>query len=491
MLYNPPSMTALLDRWRVPAGELRAELARGRKPGEMVCLGCAAKVELVQTVYPVLEELARWLREKTKISLQPRDDVYLFPTDGEIELTRGRYAVSDLAAGRTAQVTEDVKRARPTGLVALANFTPFPSRDKLKKAFFNFYEAADRAGVPFVVGKGHTIQIAKSEREEYFVADYVRSSGSSLWGVANNDTISSIDPNLEYASWVSLFVAMNNALNDIFLSGVTRGIRIYPTVDARDPADLPAIAAAMAKYRAFVAPLGIEIVEQPPLGFGTKSMGTTVVGVTDREVPINQRLQPGQILIATRPVGDLAPLTEILIRQSLDEDTSDLQELRERVLTEMLTPNVEAAKLIARHLPAKGEPFDRARHVLSCRDMTGPGILAVEELAQDSGNDVYVHDIALHDERIASVDMPNPTSGTNGAIIIGADEAVARRLHAELREIGYRPWVIGRVERASREPRILINRALARYGFVKGVRKGIFDRYEFVDERGVPHFAEP
>ncbi|MGH7823234.1 MAG: SelD-related putative sulfur metabolism protein, partial [Candidatus Binatia bacterium] len=417
-----------LDRWRVPLTELREELARGQKPKEIVCLGCAAKVELVSTVYPVLEELSRWLREKTKITLQPRDDVYLFPTDGEIEITRGSYAVADLVAGRTEQVTEDVRRAKPTGLVVLTNFMPFPSRDRLKKAFFSFYEAADRAGVPFTVGKGHTIQIAKSEREEYIIAEYVRSTGSRLYGVANNDTISTIDPNLEYASWVSLFVAVNNALNDIFLSGVHRNIRVHPTVDARDPADLPKIRAAMAKYERFLEPLGIEVVDPGPLGFGTKSMGATVVGITDREVPINQRLLPGQILIATRPVGDLAPLTDLLIRQSLDEDASDLQSLREHVLTEMLTPNVEAAKIIANYLPAKGSAFDRARHVSSCRDMTGPGILAVEELAQDSGNDVYLHAMELHDERVADVEMPNPTSGTNGAIIIGADAPVAERV---------------------------------------------------------------
>ncbi len=479
--------TALaIDRWRVPLDELRAELARGQKPNEIVCLGCAAKVELVSTVYPVLAELALWLREKTKITLQPRDDVYLFPTDGTIEITRGTYSIADLAAGRTEQVTADVRRARPTGLVVLANFTPFPTKDKLKKAFFNFYEAADRAGIPFTVGKGHTIQIATHEREEYMVAEYVRSTGATLYGVANNDTISTIDPNLEYASWVSLFVAMNNALNDIFLSGVYRGIRIYPTVDAREPGDLPKIRAALSKYAQFLAPLGIDIVDLGPLGYSTKSMGATVVGVTDREVPINQRLLPGQILIATRAVGDLAPLTEILIKQSLEEDVEDLQPLREKVLSEMLTPSVEVAKLIARYLPAKGQPFDRAKHVMSCRDMTGPGILAVEELAQDSGNDVYLDDLQLHDERVADVEMPNPTSGTNGAIIIGADAAIAKRIRAELADLGYAPWVMGRVEAPSKEPRILINRRLEKYGFLKGVKKGIFDRYDFVDARSLP-----
>jgi selenophosphate synthase len=369
--------------------------------------------------------------------------------------------------------------------VLLANFLPFPSREKLKTCFTSFYAAADRAGRPFTVGKGHTIQIARHEREEYVVVDYVSSSGSTYYGVANNDTISTIDPNLVYASWVCLFVAMNNALNDIFLSGVTKGIRIHPTCDARDPADVPLIRAGLERYRAFLAPLGVEIAECEPLGFGTKSMGATVLGLTDREVPINQRLQPGEVLLATRPVGDLAPLTDILIKQSLDEDVSDLQPLRMSVLEQMLIPSIEAARIIARHLPPKGHPFDPAAHITTCRDMTGPGILAVEELAQDSGNDIYVDDLVLHDPRVATVEMPNPTSGTNGAIIIAASPRLAETILGELREAGYAPWVIGRAEERSKEPRILVNEALRRYPFVTGLNKGIFERSELVAARRV------
>lgn len=471
-VVSPPA----IDRWRVPAEEIRAEFAAGRKPTEMLCLGCAAKVELVSTVYPALAELSEWLKTKTKIRLQPRDDVYLFRTDGDITLTRGRYPVSDLLAGRTDAVTRDVAAAKPDGIVLLANFLPFPSRDKFKNAFLNYYSAADRAGIPFTVGKGHTIQIAKHEREEYVIVDYVSAKGSSLHGVANNDTISTIDPNLNHSSWISLFVALNNALNDIFLSGVTKNVRIHPTCDARDPADFPRIKAGLEKYRKFLEPVGITIDPCEPLGFGTKSMGATVVGTTDREVPINQRLVPGQQLIATRAVGDLAPLTEMLIRQSLDEDVDDLQPLRLHVISQMLTPNLEAARIIASHLPPKGSDFDPARHITSCRDMTGPGILAVEELAQDSGVDITLDDLKLHDPRVADVEMPNPTSGTNGAIIIAAMPELAKTIVAELTQAGYEPWIIGSVKAKSKEPRILIRESLQRYRFLKT----LFQHSEFV-----------
>ncbi len=468
-----------LDRWRIAEGEIRAELARGRKPKDLVCLGCAAKVDLVATVYPALVELKEYLK-KTRIKLQPRDDVYLFETDGDIRLERGRYPIADLLAGQTSAVTEDVKRHRPQGIVVLTNFLPMPSREKLRQAFFAFYEAAARADHPFTVGKGHTIQIAKEPEGEYFIVDYVRSSGTRLYGVANNDTISNIDPNLVPSSWVSVFVALNNALNDIFLSGVYKNVRVHPTVDARDPEDVPNLRDSLKRYQDRFGEMGIEMVDCPPLEFRTKSTGATVLGTTDREVPVNQRLLEGQVLLATRPVGDLAPLTDMLIKQALDEDVADLQEMRVSVLSQMLTPNVEAAKIIANRLPMKGRPFDPARHITVCRDMTGPGILAVEELAQDSGTDIYVDDIRMHDDRLADVEMPNPTSGTNGAIILAVMPGPAKEVFRDLQDAGYDPWVIGQVKGKSAEPTIRVNEALKKFVFIRGVKKGIFERSRFV-----------
>lgn len=481
---------ATLERWRISRDEIRAELAAGAKPKEFVCLGCAAKVELVATVYPVLAELSAWLKTHSKITLQPRDDVYTFETDGSWSIHRARYSLKELAAGPMARVTEDVRRFKPTGVVCLANFLPFPSKEKFRDVLFNYYKSAAKADHPFVVGKGHTIQIAKTDAEEYLVIDYIRASGTRYYGVANNDTISTIDPNLRHSSWISVFVALNNAINDIFLSGAHKGIKVYPTVDARDPEDLPLLAANLRRYADRFGEFGIEIVERDPLGFGTKSMGATVVGLTDREIPRDQQLRPGQILLATRPIGDLAPLTEILIQQSLGEDVSHLQELRLKVLETMLTPNFEASRVIANYLPMKGEPFNDDEHITACRDMTGPGLLALEELAQDSGKDVYLDDVKLHDELVARVDMPNPTSGTNGAIIIGGMPRVAERVFRDLRAVGYAPWVIGRVEADARgTPKILIRDSLARYGFLKGVKKGIFEHYEFGPGRALPKLS--
>lgn len=469
----------MLTHWKIDPALIDEELKKSRKPDEAVCLGCAAKVELVSVVYPVLHELARWLRQNTPhIALQPRDDVYRFPTDGTYEVRRGKYFIRDLLAGNTAKVTEDVANFKPTGIVLLANFLPYPPEEGKKKiyaAMLNFYKAAAGAHHPFTVGKGHTIQIAKTADQEYLVVDYIVTSGSKRIGIANNDTISNIDPNLMYSSWIGAFVALNNALNDLFLCGVYKDITIYPTVDVRDPNDAEPIRKAMEMYE---KRFGFKIVSREPLGYHTKSMGATVVGVTDREIPANQQLQPGQVLFATRPVGDLAPLTEILIRQALEEDVGDLQPLRRKVLDTMLTPNIEAAKIIEKYLPLKGEAFDPKKHITACRDMSGPGVLALEELAQDSQTDIYLHTIKLHDELVANVDMPNPTSGTNGAIIIAARPGLADKIQNDLRAVGYEPWVIGHVLEQGKG-RIVINEELAKYRFIKGQAGSIFSDYTF------------
>jgi selenophosphate synthase len=482
-----PSVSTPLARWTIPAEEIRAELAQGTLSREIVCLGCAAKVELVSTVYPVLEALREMLHTRSRIRLQPRDDVYQFETDGPIAVDRGVYSVAKLAEGdgEIGRVAADVTRCAPDGLVMLACFAQLPGQEDLRRAFMAFYEGAIRSGRAFTVGKGHTIQIAKTPQQAYIVADYVRASGRARIGVANNDTISTIDPNLPHSSWISVFVALNNALNDLFLSGVSRDLRVIPTYDVRDPADAPRIQDALRRYAERFRGMGLAIEDRGPLGFGTKAVGATVVGTTDREIPVNQRLLPGQVLIATRPVGDLAPLTDYLIRQAVEEETGSLEALRLHVLQQMLIPNVEAARLIERHLPFKGEPFDPARHITAARDMTGPGMLAVEELAQDSAAEVYVDDIVLHDERVADVEMPNPTSGTNGAIILAAMPDLAGRLLDELKALGHAPWVIGRVEGRADPGRILLNENLRRLRFLTGIEKGLFERSAFTAPRKV------
>jgi selenophosphate synthase len=457
----------------------------------MICLGCAAKVDLVETVYPVLAELGRAIRASAPITLQPRQDVYIFDSDGRIEVERGVYALDDLVAGRDGRVEEDVRRARPDGAILLASFTANPSRQAFLDGMLAYARAAGRARHPFTLGKGHTVQLSRTPAEQLIMVDYVRSGRGGLRGVANNDTISTIDPNLPHSSWISVFVALNNALNDLLLCGVTQNLTFYPSYDGRTSRDESDIRDALARYQERFRELDVRMVDRGPLGFGLKAIGATITGTTDREVPRNEGLLEGQMLIATRPAGDLAPLTLYLIRQALGEETGDLEDLRLRVLGEMLAPNVEAARLIARYLPPAEHAFDPARHITATRDMSGPGILALEELAQDSGRDVYLHDLALHEAHLAEVEMPNPSAGTNGAIIIAAHEEVAREVWRDLVASGHHPWLMGEVLASSATPAVQVREDLARFPFLASRRRPFFSNGRFVPARPLPSPAPP
>lgn len=431
----------------------------------MICLGCAAKVDLLQ-LYPVLEELSSWLSKNTGVTIQQRDDVYIAETDGSYTINRAAFRVEDIERGNTSGITSAFERFKPSGIIMLANFMPFPTNERLLRIFKEFYSAAGKGHAEFTVGKGHTIQIAKNSSEEYIIVDFIRTWGNGRYLVANNDTISHIDPALEPSSWLNVFIAFNNALNDLFLCGVTTGANIYPTCDRRLECN-GQLGSSVEMFSRYFPQFHVHRTEY--IDFNTKSVGATVVGVTDKEIPRNSNLQGGEVLIATRPLGDLAPLTEYLIRQMTGEDTAPVQKLREHVLNIMVQPNLEAAEVINRNLPSKGGPFDPQRHIYCCRDVSGAGILTLEELAEDSGVDITLDRIVFHDESLAYVDMPNPTSGTNGAIIIGCKQQLAQTVLAELKSADLEPWIVGRtLPKSGKEPKIIINESLTKYPFIRG-----------------------
>jgi len=484
------SMTAHIDRWKLPLEEIAHELDTSQRPKEMVCLGCAAKISLVETVYPALKAIKAELGDHPKLKFEPREDAYFFGAKTKpLEFGRGVYSVKALLANEASvlsQVKADVEKYQPTGIVLLVSLTAEPSKDLFKQTMLAFLRAVAE-GVPegqrVSIGKGHSIQLSKTEDEAYVLVDYVKSDGDAINGVANNDTISTIDPNLMHTSWISVFVGLNNSLNDLFTEGVYENIEVYPTFDTRNPDEGDKIIKAFHAYAERFKDMGIRIIERPSIGFNTNSNGATVSGTTPKAGGPNECLQVGDYLIASRPIGDLAPLTEYLIRESLEEDTTDILELRKKVIQWMLLPNFEAAKIIAKYLPAKGETRDLNKHISATRDMTGPGILAVEELAQDSQVDIYIQNIKLFADWIADVQMPNPTSGTNGAIIIAAHPELAKQVWSDLEDVGYEPWLIGEVMEKNAEATIRINENLKQYHFVTGLNKGVFDNYRFEEDR--------
>jgi len=471
-------MTIKPDKWQLDDEEITRELESGTIPSEMICLGCAAKVNLVDTVYPALDMVRDRTSHLEFVRFQKRDDSYYFRSDRNVKLARTVLPLAELSSFKNPGVTESLRNNGAGGAILLFNFTPNPKVDFFANILTNLLLSLEDAHTPVIVGKGHTIQLARVPEETCVMADFISHSGSRYWGLANNDTISNVDPMLPHSHKFAVAIAMHNTLNDLFIYGITNDFIIYPSYDARDEAGIEAIRDSIRWYSSHFADLGLTINDPGPLKTNNKLIGATVIGFTDREIPLNTGLVPGQTIIATRPIGDIAPLNEYLMRKSLNEDTSDIEELRRHVIKTMMIPNIEVAKIIRDYLPQLGEPIDSKRHITSTRDMSGPGMLALEELAEDSSCDIFVRRIVWHDERIADVEVTNVTAGTNGAILIAATPNVNFEIMSRLKEAGFEPWVVGYVGEKNEKPKIILDKSLQKYRFLTSGR-GFFKNCAF------------
>jgi len=175
-----------IDHWKVSRAEIERELKQGKRPKEMVCLGCAAKIPLVETVYPALEEIKEELKIFPQLRFKPREDAYFFDSDGSaVRLKRGIYSVKALVEGKPEvinQIQTDIREFKPSGVVLLISLTAAPTQDAFKQAMLSYYRAAAPALsplAPLTVGKGHSIQISKSADQTYLVADYIKAQNYS------------------------------------------------------------------------------------------------------------------------------------------------------------------------------------------------------------------------------------------------------------------------------------------------------------------------
>lgn len=471
-------MSNELDKWKLNPELIRTELKSGTIPSEMICLGCAAKVSLVDTVYPALEQVRKRTANLRNVKFQRREDSYTFKTNGRINLNRVVLGLDEITNSKCHRVSQALRNNGPGGAILLFNFQVQPKIELFADVLTNLLRSMEDAETDVVVGKGHTVQLARIPEETLAMADFIGHSSGNLWGLANNDTISNVDPMLPHTHKFAVTVAMHNTLNDLFIYGIHEGFTLYPSYDARDEEGIESIRSSLEWYAKQFSGIGIEIKDLGPLNTNNKLIGATAIGFSDKEIPINAGLIPGQKIIATRPVGDLAPLNEYLIRCSLDEDVSDIENLREKMISTMLVPNVEAAKIIRDYLPNIGDDFDPARHITATRDMSGPGMRALEELAEDSGCSINLELIRFHDEMIPEVEVSNVTAGTNGAILIGVSEGIHQEIFDRLVEVGYDPWIVGTVGEKTSKPEIVINPELIKYDFLS-MGKGFFSNYRF------------
>lgn len=481
-----------LKNLQIPIEEIERELAaQDSGVNEKANLGCRVKFPIEN----VLEGVEALRESYENLRFFPREDVFIFDTDGQPTLHRFERSFGHMANGGDTELAEFVGRINPSGLVALLAFSDDCSfADKVRI----FYDPLENSGKPIVLGKGHTIRVIGDEAE-FGVLDFVEAKPGSLYGLANNDSIVEIDCKLPHSSWITVFTALNNALNDLFASGVYQGIRIFPTIAGRTPEETASLEQAVRDYVDRFSQCGFQLEEVSPLGssgdgYKTKVVGATVIGTTDREVPRNEYLRGGQVLFATRPVGDLVPLAEYMalsyevqayaemgLPDKVDRKRLEqLESMRLKILQYLVTPNWEAARIISQYLPKKGDAFDDARHITSSIDVSGPGIKTVAWLAQDSGNDIYLDNIVYHDPSIpTSTVHADQTAGTNGAIILAAKPEVAKKVMADLTRAGYEPWIVGRVGTKAEKPTIHINSSAILPKHASEDLGGYFGRFEY------------
>lgn len=430
----------------------------GLDPHKLAC-GCAVKIDLEDIVYPALRNIKSKL-ERIGIRILDREDADICPRYGKPKIMRGIYSLDELDFS-------DLKEFEPQRAISLTSIHRPQSPEELENRWLRFYQKLASEGVNITVGKGHTIE-AYSKEDEFILFDFFKSDrgfksakGRKPKGylIGNNDTIQIIDPTKRLGAKEQVFVALSNALNDLFVLGAVDRIRIFPTFAAPSEEVSNHIEENMKVYS---HKYGFELVNEEPLPYKAPLLGATVFGETRKEPPVfYDRLRKGDLILAHRPFGDLAPINLyigglMMGNEYLEERGVTLQEVeraKEERIETMACPNLKVGKIINRYSPTCGESFLESEHIKVTGDISGPGIGVLPELAEKGGVDIKLWDLPLKYKKmvkVASNDhlLPNGTTGTNGAIIIIGSRQVIEKVGEELDSLEYNPQVIGEVKGA-------------------------------------------
>ncbi|MCB0420194.1 MAG: hypothetical protein KDD61_04315 [Bdellovibrionales bacterium] len=423
--------------------------------------GCGVKLDLINVVYPTLSQIPQGQYFK----MRPiRIDAFV----GEGEYNWLDRVLVDLHDFKRmdSKVVKLFSEKSPSALVELysSKFSSIGQLQECAEQFsqvtsnkLKFFESVlsrtTKMQNSFEFGKGHSI----SGGHDFILLDFLAKANgpSSVKTVANNDTIITADSLLTHFSQITVFTAINNALNDLFIYGISDELKIYPVYDGSED-EVLAIQSSLKKYQEQFQKnlVNIQIFDKGPLNLGVRLVGATVLGRTSKRVPELSQLQVGHEIIATRPIGDLALLShfkeKFLKIQTLSE--ADQAE-RLNVLKFLSTPNIEAAKVIRQYLPDSDEAFDELKHIFVSTDISGPGLQVLEDAAKLSKVTVNITGLNFIDSKCFQSFRPNYTSSTNGPMLISAKRSVLEAVIRDLNSIGMMDtWKVGEVVERSVSP---------------------------------------
>ncbi|MFA5363492.1 MAG: hypothetical protein WC335_09705, partial [Candidatus Omnitrophota bacterium] len=448
-----------------------------KQPVNIFCLGCAIKVPLRKTLLPALRAL-KHNASCTGVDIDLGHDAYVFNASKTVNIRRNVYPLCQ-KEGFSASVASDIKKHGANSAVLLASFMPPVEQTKIKNAISGFYRNIPSGNKPFRIGKGHTIQISKVPSQEFILADYIVSSPGNLYCAVNHDTIVTVDFNLRHCHWLNVLISFNNALNDLHALGIYKDISLFPVYDVSNKRDKNDIQEAFASYMNGFKRYKLRLTDYGPLNLGLECIGTSVSGFTDREIPRISGLVPEQVLLVTRPVGDLSALVWYILETTRGKQTARMRELKTRVLSHMAHSNIGIAEIISSYLPHKGRPFIPEKHITASKDISGEGLGALEDLALFSKVNIHLDTLRLHTPGASKIHVRNNTANTNGAIVIAAHRKLAPRIMRDLKKAGCTPWIAGWIGKPSRSPKIYLKKSLRKYPFMRERPNDIFNRFAF------------
>lgn len=406
--------------------------------------GCGVKIDLDHIVYPVLDEIHQNHQHTfQKEAVNLRRDSFAYP--GYLKSLK-----------RVVSVNLDEYRNQMEKILSESSFHAilelFSSRFNLYREFDKLldyfkdqqnrkYGILDNIFKKTLINqnqlqfaKGHSIQ----GEVDFLINDLVAFEDcSNVITLANNDTIITGDSILEPHSPISVFISLNNALNDLFIHGGFKNIKIYPVYDGSS-LQVEKFRKAFQLYADYFKKnnVSIEIVDQGPLNIHSHLIGASVFSETQNQPPTFKSVRPGQKIMLTHKLGDLAILS--INRTHFKKGTKNeyYAQAREDVLQKLMRSHYDMSSIISRYLPNIGEAHDDDIHVSFVSDVSGPGLSVLEEAANNSGVSMRIEHLEFITDDILNYPRKNYTTSTNGPWLIIGKEDVLKRIEEDFKSIG-------------------------------------------------------